>query len=333
VLTAEFQQEQIEVIGPPRLSLGEQLSTIRAGRRLADEAARAVGAGVVAVATSVSAGAPHLVPEARYRRIQQHEGLLAAEQLTCGFHVHMAIQDREEGVAVLDRIRVWLPVILALSANSPFWYGVDTGHASYRHQAWNRWPTAGATETFGSPEIYDQHLESLLDSGVPLDEGMVYFDARLAARHRTVEVRIADVCLDPGHAAVLAGVVRALVETAARQWRADVAPIPAGVTQLRTWSWRAARSGVMGQLVSPATGTPAPAGDVVAELLELLHPVLVEYQEDEHVQAIVADMLGHGTGARYQRDAYATRHDLRDVLEAALAIGTPPFTGPPQDAA
>lgn len=333
VLTAEFQQEQIEVIGPPRLSLGEQLATIRAGRVLADEAARAVGARAVAVGTSVSAGLPHLVPEARFRRIQQHVGLLAAEQLTCGFHVHVAIQDRQEGVAVLDRIRVWLPVILALSANSPFWYGVDSGHASYRYQAWTRWPTAGATEIFGSPTAYDQHLESLLNSGVPLDAGMVYFDARLSARHPTVEVRIADVCLEPDHAAVLAALVRALVETAARQWRTDVAPIPAGLTQLRTWSWRAARSGVEDQLISPATGTPTQAGDVVSELLELLRPVLAEYQEDEHVHTIVADMLGHGTGARRQRDAYATRHDLRDVLEAALTIsGAPPSTDPQERA-
>ncbi|GAB2605781.1 glutamate--cysteine ligase [Kocuria himachalensis] len=327
-LTVEFQQEQIEVVGPPRLTLTEQIAAIRTGRVLADEAARAVGGRAVALATSVSADLPHLVPEARHRRIQQHVGLLAAEQLTCGFHVHVGIDSREEGVAVLDRIRVWLPVLLALSANSPFWYGVDTGFASYRYQAWTRWPTAGASEVFTTVSEYDRQMRLLLESGVPLDDGMVYFDARLSTRFPTVEVRVADVCLDPVHAAVIAALVRALVETAARAWRAGEGPAPVGVAQLRAWSWRAARSGVEGQLVSPTTGVPVAAGEVVAELLELLHPVLAEAGEDEQVQAVVATMLREGTGARAQRDAYATRHDLHDVVAAALHIGGPTTAAP-----
>ncbi|MGX5358236.1 glutamate--cysteine ligase [Kocuria sp. KH4] len=320
-LTMELQQEQIEVVSPPQHTLDDQIATIRAGRTLADAAARAVGGRAVALATSVSADLPHLVPEARYRRIQQHVGLLAAEQLTCGFHVHVGVASREEGVAVLDRIRVWLPVLLALSANSPFWYGVDTGFASYRYQAWSRWPTAGAGEIFGSAAGYDSQVRSLLNSGVPLDDGMIYFDARLSARFPTVEVRVADVCLDPVHAAVIAALVRALVETAARAWAAGEPPAPVGVTQLRAWSWRAARSGVEAQLVSPVTGTAAAAGEVVAELLELLHPVLSEAGEEEHVQAVVATILREGTGARRQREAYASRHDLHDVVAAALDLG------------
>lgn len=323
-LTVELQQEQIEVVGPPRSTLAEQVAAIRAGRVLADEAARAVGGRAVALATPVSSGMPHLVPDARYRRIQQHVGLLAAEQLTCGFHVHVAVESRSEGVAVLDRIRVWLPVLLALSANSPFWYGVDSGYASYRYQAWTRWPTAGASEIFGSVIEYDRQVEVLLRSGVPLDDGMVYFDARLSARYPTVEVRVADVCLDPEHAGVIAALARALVETAARQWRTGMTPAPVGVTQLRTWSWRASRFGVEEHLVSPTTQAPAPAGDVVAELLELLHPVLAEAGEDERVQAVVAGILRDGTGARRQRDTYATRQDLRDAAKAVIMLGCPP---------
>lgn len=322
-LTVEFQQEQLEVVSPPRLTLTEQLATIREGRALADEAARAVGARAVALATSVSPGLPHLVPDLRYRRIQQHVGLLATEQLTCGFHVHVAITSRQEGVAVLDRIRVWLPVLLALSANSPFWYGVDTSFASYRYQAWMRWPTAGSSKIFGTVTEYDRQVQVLLDSGVPLDDGMVYFDARLSARFPTVEVRMADVCLDPEHAAVIAALVRALVETAARAWRTGLPPAPVGVTTLRAWSWQAARSGIEGQLVHPTTGIPAPAGEVVAELLELLHPVLTEAGENDQVHAVVAAILRDGTGARRQRDAYAARHDFHDVVAAALEPDDP----------
>jgi carboxylate-amine ligase len=322
-LTLELQQEQIEVVGPPQTSLTDQIASIHTGRLLADGAARAVGGRAVAIATSVSAGLPHLVPESRYRRIQRHVGILAAEQLTCGFHVHVAVDDREQGVAALDRIRVWLPVLLALSANSPFWYGVESGFASYRYQAWTRWPTAGAYEVFGSVEAYDRCMEAVLRSGVALDDGMLYYDARLSVPWPTIEVRVADVCLDPVQAGVVAAMIRALVETACRQHRDGVPPHPAGVTEVRAWSWRASRFGVEGDLVSPATGRPTPAGHVVADLLDLLRPVLDEYGEDEQVQAVVAEILQDGPGAQRQREAFARRHDLNDVIDTAVRLGTP----------
>ncbi|TWH32387.1 carboxylate-amine ligase [Isoptericola variabilis J7] len=322
-LTLEFQQEQVEVVGPPCRTLAEQLASIHDGRLHADESARAVRGRVVALATPVFGGLPHLAPGERYRRIQEHVGLLAAEQLTCGFHVHVEVDDADEGVAVLDRIRVWLPVLLALSANSPFWYGVESGFASYRYQVMLRWPTAGPYEAFGSHAGYERHVGSLLRSRVPLDDGMVYFDARLSTHAPTVEVRVADVCMDPTHAAVLAALARALVETAARDRRRGVPPQPVSVTELRAWSWRASRFGVDELLVSPTTGTPAPAGDVVTELLLLLHPVLDEYGEEELVRSVVTSILADGAGTRRQRAAYARRQRATDVVADALDVGTP----------
>lgn len=322
-LTVELQQEQVEVVGPPCVTLTEQLAAIHRGRFLADEAARAVGGRVVALATPVWPGLPSLVPDERYRRIQQHAGLLADEQLTCGFHVHVRIEDREEGVAVLDRIRVWLPTLLALSANSPFWYGVDSGFASYRYQASCRWPTAGPYEVFGSAQAYEQRAHALLRSGVPLDEAMLYFDARLSATYPTVEVRVTDICMNLTHAAVLAALVRALVETAARQWRGGEPPPSVSTAELRAWTWRASRFGVDGLLVSPAGGIPMAVGPVVAELLHLLQPVLDEYGELDLVRTVVAEIVAHGSGARHQRQAYARSEDPADVVDIALGIGTP----------
>ncbi len=332
-LTVELQREQIEVVGPPCTTFAEQLTAIREGRALADAAARAVGGRVVAMATSVFAEPPSLVPEPRYLRIQHHAGLLAVRHLTCGFHVHVEVGDRDEGVAVLDRIRVWLPVLLALSANSPFWYGVDSGSASYRYQAMSRWPTAGPCDVFGSAAAYDRQARALLDSGVPLDEDMLYFDARLSAHFPTVEVRVADICMDVTHAAVLAALVRALVETAARQWRGGQPPPPVSAAELRAWTWRASRFGLDDLLVSPATGSLAPAGGVVAELLALLRPVLEEHDEADDVRAVVTAILGDGSGTRTQRQAYARRHEPVDVVESALRVGTPPPTGPQASAA
>lgn len=316
-LTRELKQEQIEVVSPPQTTLAGQLAAIRAGRALAEEVATQVGGRVVALPTAPGPLNPHLVSTPRFRQIRDSFGVTAAEQLTCGFHVHVEIASREEGVAALDRIRGWLPVILALSANSPFWRGADTGYASYRHQLWNRWPTSGPTEMFGSVAAYDRLSDSLLATEVPLDRGMIYYDARLSETHPTLEVRVADVCLAAEHAAAIAALTRALVETAVRAWRAGVPPDPIPGTLIRTWAWQASRDGVEGALIHPATSRRAPAAEVLDGLLDHVSPVLDGYDETEAVTAAIGQILRHGTGARRQRAAYARGQDIHDVVADA----------------
>ena len=309
-LSTELKQEQIEVICPPQTSLRGQLATIRTGRALADQAAAAHGGRVVALSTSPWPTASDIVPAPRNDRIGRAFGLTASEQLTCGMHVHVGIGSAEEGIAALDRLRVWLPAVLALSANSPFWMGQDSGFASYRYQAWGRWPTSGPTELFGTPAAYEHHRAALLRSAVPLDDGMLYHDARLSVRYPTLEVRVADVCLLPEHAAAIAAVVRALVETCVRQARDGVAPVPVSTSLLRTWSWRASRYGVDEQLVDPTTGDLAPAPDVTHRLLEFVAAALVEYGEFEPVSLILHDIVRNGPGAVRQRGLLPDPHTL-----------------------
>lgn len=317
-LELEVQLEQIEVVNRPCSSMEEVLEVIRRGRSLADAAAQNVGARAVAMATCATAASPHLVQTTRYLAMQSGFGRTLREQLTCGYHVHVEVASAEEGIGVLDRIRTWLPVLLALSANSPFWSGTDSDYASYRNQLWNRWPTSGPCEIFGSAEAYREEVSGLLETGVPLDEGMIYFDARLSRNHPTVEVRVADVCLVPEHAAVLAVVVRGLVETAAREWQAGVAPQPVSGSHLRLANWKASKCGLEQDLVHPLTNRPAPARDVVHELLNHLAPVLAENGETSSVRAAVERILADGTGAGMQRRAAA---GYREAAKCRHGVG------------
>ncbi|WP_247046649.1 glutamate--cysteine ligase 2 [Arthrobacter rhizosphaerae] len=302
-LTAELKLEQIEIQTLPCRDYTELLQQIRDGRALADQAARQHGARVAALATSPLASTTHITPDPRYAAIKERFGLTLHELLTCGFHVHTFIQSPEEGVAVLDRIRDKLAILVALSANSPFWNGVETGFESYRTQAWNRLPTSGPSAIFGTLPVYRRTVARLLETGVLLDEGMIYFDARLARNHPTVEVRVADVCLRAEDAALIAVLVRALVETASREWRDDVDPLPVPTVLLRTASWQASNRGLRGELLHFGTFTPAPAADVVNALVDYLEPVLREQGELEQVRAGVTRILSHGTGAEQQRRA------------------------------
>jgi glutamate---cysteine ligase / carboxylate-amine ligase len=317
-LVPELKTQQLEFGTRVCTGLDDVAADLRHWRGRADAAARDVGARVAALASSPVRVEPQSTPGERYTEMAETFGLTAAEQLTCGCHVHVAVEDDEEGVAVLNRIRVWLPVLTALTANSPFWLGRDSGHASYRAQAWNRWPSSGPNELFADAAAYHRLVGELLATETIVDTGMVYFDARLSERWPTVEVRVADVALRAEDAVTLAGLVRGLVETAAGQWRAGV-PAPAVRSEVvRMAAWRASRSGLTGDLVHPATGRPAPAGAVVTALLEHVRPALAATGDEQRVADGVAAVLDRGTGADLQRRVFAATGDLTAVVRAAV---------------
>ena len=248
-------------------------------------------------------------------------GIVTSEQLTCGCHVHVSVASDEEAVGVLDRIRVWLPSLLALSANSPFWQGRDTGYASFRSPVLGRWPVSGPTDIFGSAEGYRAVVGGMLASEVILDEGMVYLDARCSHRFPTVEIRVADACLDVRDSVLLAALCRGLVETAAGEWAAGEPPPPVPTSLLRLASWQAARWGNCDRLLDPVTPRPRPAPDVIAALVDHVSAALVVYGDGDLVAERIERVFLRGNGATRQRQVYEKTGRLVDVV-AALARAT-----------
>ncbi|WP_244292791.1 carboxylate-amine ligase [[Micrococcus luteus] ATCC 49442] len=318
VLTAEFQLEMIEAVTPPHAGLDALLTDIVAGRAIADRAAQDVGIRAAALGTSPLPCDPHPVQLRRFAAMADEYALTAREQLTCGCHIHVSVDSPEEGVAVLDRIRIWLPVLIALSANSPFWHGQDTGYASYRSQVWNRWPSAGPVEILGSPDAYHQLVHDMVSTGVALDEGMIYFDARLSRHYPTVEIRIADVCLRPENTALLAGIVRGLVETAAREWRRGTEPVPVPSVLLRLAGWKASRWGLRGELLDPMTSHPRPALAVINALLAHIGEALADIGDLQRVEQLIDHLLSAGTGAVRQTEVLHRTGQLEDVVTDAV---------------
>ncbi|MEW1810307.1 glutamate--cysteine ligase [Pseudarthrobacter phenanthrenivorans] len=317
ILTAEFQQEMIEVVTPPHATLAGLQQDIVAGRAIAHQAAGDVGVRVAALGTSPLPANPHPVQLRRFKAMAEEYGLTAREQLTCGCHIHVSVESPEEAVAVLDRMRIWLPVLIALSANSPFWHGQDTGYASYRAQVWNRWPSAGPLDILGGPDAYHQLVHDMVSTGVALDEGMVYFDARLSRHYPTVEIRVADVCLRPENTVLLAGIARGLVETAAREWREGTEPVYVPSALLRLAGWKASRWGLRGELLDPHTHRPAPALAVVNALLNHVRQALADMGDLQRVEEQVDRLLAEGTGAVRQMEVLHRTGDLERVVADA----------------
>jgi len=317
-LVPELKEQQIELGTRVCRDLSEVAAELRHWRTRADAAAATVGARVAALASSPVQVEPVATRGQRYEQMVEAFGLTASEVLTCGCHVHVSVDGDEEGVAVLDRIRGWLPVLTALTSNSPFWSGRDTGYASFRSQVWNRWPSAGPNALFRTPDAYHQLVSDLVATDTVLDEGMLYFDARLSATWPTVEVRVADVALRVEDAVLLAGLVRGLVETAARDWR-DGVPAPEVRTELlRVAGWRAGRSGLTGDLVDPRTGRPVPAAEVLHALVAHVREALSDSGDVDLVERGVAEVLRRGTGSRRQREVFEQTGDLAAVVRAAV---------------
>ncbi|GLY16796.1 hypothetical protein Kisp01_38110 [Kineosporia sp. NBRC 101677] len=260
----------------------------------------------------------------RYQRVVDRYGLTARQNLICGCHVHVGVSSEAEGIAAINGIQPWLPALLALRANSPFWDGADTGYASYRRQLYERWPTTGANSPFADPAEYHALVADLVSTGVLLDAGMVSFDVRLSHRYPTVEIRVADVGQEPESALVVAALSRALVDEAARAAVSDQPWPVARPELLRAAAWQASRHGLSGDLLDPLTGRHRPAAEYLQQLLERVRPLLVMNGDLQRVETAFDDLLSNGTGAQRQRAAHSWRGSLKDVVDDVVARTCPP---------
>lgn len=320
----ELQRSQIEVSTGVCVSLAQLRADLLTQRRVALTAAAEAGLAVVAAGSLPAAldlgGQPY--PKRRYERMIAEYAEVGRQQLVCAMQTQVGVDDRELAIAALPLVGAWLPVLLALSASSPYFDGEDTGYASYRTVLWSRWPSAGPPLPFGSAAEYDALVDGLVASGTLSDPGMVYFDVRPSARYPTLEVRVCDAVPLLDDAVTLAGLARALVVTAVRSAdRSGPSFTPPRPELVRAGRWRAARSGLADVLVDPRGAAALPAREVVHALLEHVRPALDELGDHAAVSAGVEAILRRGTSADRQRavgDPAAALDHLIDETRAGL---------------
>jgi carboxylate-amine ligase len=306
--SAELHQTVVEANSRPHARLADLAADIAALRRAAITAGLRCGLGVVAAGSVPIADMDTgmVTADPRYEHMRGEYRSLVSEQLICAMQVHVSVADRDLAVAVAHRVAPWLPALLALSASSPYWLGADSGYASYRTLIWRRWPTTGARGGFASAADYDQTVADLVRSGVITDPGMIYFDVRPSAHLPTLELRICDSCPFLQDVVLLAGLFRALVireAAAAIAGRASPAIRP---ELLEGATWRAARSGLEGDLVDPVAATAIPAGRLIRRLVADLRPELEASDDWEQVTELAEAALARGSSAARQRAAYAS---------------------------
>jgi carboxylate-amine ligase len=320
--SAEIQRTTVETNTDVVDSLAGLRSELLRLRHGLVEVAAEDNIGIAAAGTAPSSAFAdfELTSTGRYGRMQEQYRLLVDEQLICGLQIHVGVSDRDLAVQIMQRVARDLPILLALSASSPYWNEQDTGYASIRSIIWQRWPSAGATGRLRSAAEYDQLLADLINTGVIADAKMAYFDVRPSAHAPTLELRTCDACPIVDDAVLIAGLFRASVLAAER----DIAsgrpfdPVPPPVH--RAAIWQAARGGLSGALLDDSRHPkPLPAEHAVRTLLKRLRPQLEELGDWAEIKELAKTTLARGNSADRQRAAYAERGRLSDVVELVVA--------------
>ncbi|MFJ9948344.1 glutamate--cysteine ligase [Kitasatospora sp. NPDC091207] len=318
----ELLQAQLEVATPICHDLEEAGGHLLRMRLALGEAARQEGCRLAACGAAPFTD-PLPVPvtdTARYRTMRSDTRLLTDQQLITGMHVHLGMPDRGAGVTVMNGLRPWLPLLVALAANSPLWQNTDTGFASWRTIVFGRWPVSGPPPHFPDAGAYDRRTRALVDGGLIRDIKQVYWHIRLSERFPTVEIRTMDVQLRPDEAVMLAGVVRALATRALGDAKGRCGVPSVEQEMLAAAVWHSARHGCTSTVLDPFSGRLSTVGEAVGALLDHVAPVIEDSADERHIVPVLERMQRDGNGA--VRQLRQLRKAGRDGLVALITDQT-----------
>ena len=298
-ITSEYLTCQFECATDPVRTLDEAGTQLGAMRgmlaRLAPENALIAATG----APLAQSGAPLISPSTHYDDVSTLLGQLTRQHAVNGLHVHVEVFGDEERVRALRRVRAWLPALLALSANSPFTYGVASGLASWRSVLIRRLPVSWAPPAFCDADDYHRTVDQVVRIGLLPSRGSTSWAVRLSERFDTVEVRVADAQLRVDDALLLAALMRGIVVT---EDLPDAAP-PAA--ELDAALWLAARHGMQARLFTPDGGIED-AWAAVRRMLEGIRPALEQLGDAPFVDEHLSRLRTEGTGSQRQLTAHGT---------------------------
>lgn len=321
-VSGEFTQYQVEVKTPPCLDADQLRTELGRLRASVVDASHSEGVRLCASGTPVvgAPGRPLVGDHARYRAgVAQYRRMLD-DFIVCSQHVHVHLPDRELAVRVSNHLRPWLPLLVAISANSPFYEGNDTGYASWRAVIRARFPCLGPPPYAESLCQHEQLAASMVGSGAMLDTATPFWDVRLNPHVPTLEIRTMDVTADVDDAVALAVLLRALVTTATAKARAGDQGPRLSSELLRAAYWRAARDGWTGCSVDALTGSVLPAPVQARRLVDYVRAYLDEHGDTQNVEEFLRRLVTRGSGAERQRQSLTRHGSVTGIVDDLIAL-------------
>jgi carboxylate-amine ligase len=316
----ELMESVLEIATKPCRNTAEAGVQLRGLRRQVRDAAALTGLAIGSSGTHPFAmwEDQRIAARTRYRELVSALRFIARQELIFGLHVHIGVDDPDKAIHVADGIRVHLPVLLALSANSPFWRGDITGLASTRIPIFRQFPRVGVPPSYRDWTHYEREIEFMVSSGVMEDYTYLWYDVRPHPKLGTVEVRVCDAQTRVEHTVALAALIQAMVRELCEHFDAGAHLAEYPWQMLDENRWLAARHGLDGELVDLPSNQRVATKALAQRLLDRLREHAQDLGSVAELEGI-EDLLARGNGAARQVIVYEANHDLREVMGEIVA--------------
>lgn len=255
-----------------------------------------------------------ITDDPRYHHIVNELQDAARSNLIFGMHCHVGIENREIGLQLMNQATYFLPHIFALSTNSPFWEGRNTGYKSFRTKVFDKFPRTGLPEYFDSVQAYDNYLETLVKTKCIDNPKKIWWDLRLHPFYDTIEFRITDMSLTVDEAMAIVSVIQAVVAKLYKLTMANTSFNIYRLALIRENKFRAARYGIDNHMIDFGLQKEVETKELILELLDFIDDVVDELGSREHIN-YVHTILREGTGADKQLDVFNATQDLTKVVD------------------
>ena len=300
VIQPEMYRSQIEIATVVCQSLAEAQQELSRCRQAVINAAKKEGKAIAAAGTHPFSDwrEQQITPKTRYQNLETDFKQLIRELIIFGNHVHVGLSDRAVALQVINRARIWLPMLLALSA-----------------EMWTRLPLTGQPQIFTDYSEYQTLVDSLIATGVIQDPTTIYWDIRLSDKFPTIEFRVTDICMTVEEAIAITGLIRALVWTCYQEVVNEVPLINVRPELLQAASWYAARYGLTDSLIDVVDKVSLEGTELIERFLDYLRPALEHFGDWELISASVHKIIQQGNGAQRQLAIYEKTNNFKDVVD------------------
>jgi carboxylate-amine ligase len=255
-----------------------------------------------------------IYPDERYHTIVQDLKMVARANLIFGLHVHIGVEDRETQIHLMNASRYFLPHILALSTNSPFWLGMDTGLKSYRGKVFDKFPRTNIPDYFPSWGEYETFVNLLVKTNCIDNAKKIWWDIRPHPNFPTLEFRICDVPMRADETIAIAALIQATIAKLCKLLAANQGFRLYRRALIMENKWRASRYGIEGKIIDFGKQKEVPVRDLIYEYLQFVDDVVDELDSRQEINYIHR-ILEHGTGADRQLRIYQETGDLTKVVD------------------